>query len=351
MRAARRVPRPCPLSQDGPRRESLPGETEARHRCRIWHHSPQGNSLFPSMVAWVVLGCFPPFHAGCALPLPLAPQDLSRKDCLDAAGSGVGELPPGSAKLSSSPSAVGTLKRPTTLSRHASAAGFPLPAAPRAVPKGHKTPTSYSPMEGGDSPFIDPEDISQLLADVARFADALEKLRDMVLRDGECPPRAEHLHHSTLAQTHPCEGVSARATGHQDPRGTVQPQSGVVVGEWWVSGARGQDNAASCPELFSSARFPVYSAGGASRLPGPPEPHGVPGTAPQPTRAASRRGWVVCGFKSSSPRPRGHRECTDLVVCGHRTPRCQSWFCRNPFPTLMWGLGWGEGFAWLGSGC
>lgn len=221
------------------------------------------------MVSWGVLGCFPPFHAGSALTLTLAPQDLSRKDCLEAPASSVGELPPGSAKLSSSPSAVGTLKRPTTLSRHASAAGFSLPAAPRAVPKGHKTPTSYSPMEGGDGPFIDPEDISQLLADVARFADALEKLRDMVLRDGECPPRAKHLHHSTLGQTHPWLGGSAWARGQQDPRGTVQPQSG-VVGERWVSGARSQDNAASCRELFSSARFPVYSAAVPAACQGPP---------------------------------------------------------------------------------
>lgn len=147
-----------------------------------------------------VLRCFSlrgPHHAGCALTLSLAPQDLSRKDCLEAPGSSVGELPPGSAKLSSSPSAVGTLKRPTSLSRHASAASFSLPAAPRAMPKGHKTPTSYSPMEGGDGPFIDPEDISQLLADVARFADALEKLRDMVLRDGERPPCAKHQHPGT----------------------------------------------------------------------------------------------------------------------------------------------------------
>ncbi|NWR81129.1 HMHA1 protein, partial [Centropus unirufus] len=80
----------------------------------------------------------------------------------------------------------GTLKRPTSLSRHASAAGFPLAAAgPRAVPKGHKTPTSYSPMDGTEGPFIDTEDISQLLTDVARFAEALEKLRDVVLRDGD----------------------------------------------------------------------------------------------------------------------------------------------------------------------
>ncbi|NXR28950.1 HMHA1 protein, partial [Cinclus mexicanus] len=94
----------------------------------------------------------------------------------------------------------GTLKRPTSLSRHASAAGFSLPAAPRAVPKGHKTPTSYSPMEGGDSPFIDPEDISQLLADVARFADALEKLRDVVLRDDPKKPQRP-LAHECLGET------------------------------------------------------------------------------------------------------------------------------------------------------
>ncbi|XP_063259296.1 rho GTPase-activating protein 45 isoform X2 [Prinia subflava] len=126
--------------------------------------------------------------------------DLSRKDCLEASGPGVGELPPASAKLSSSPSAAGTLKRPTTLSRHASAAGFSLPAAPRALPKGHKTPTAYSPMEGGDGPFIDPEDISQLLADVARFADALEKLRDMVLRDDPKEPQRP-LAHECLGET------------------------------------------------------------------------------------------------------------------------------------------------------
>uniref|UniRef100_A0A803V9S9 Rho GTPase activating protein 45 n=1 Tax=Ficedula albicollis TaxID=59894 RepID=A0A803V9S9_FICAL len=133
-------------------------------------------------------------------PVPQTLPDLSRKDCLEAPGCSVGELPPGSAKLSSSPSAVGTLKRPTSLSRHASAAGFSLPAGPRNVPKGHKTPTSYSPMEGGDGPFIDPEDISQLLADVARFADALEKLRDVVLRDDPKEPQRP-LAHECLGET------------------------------------------------------------------------------------------------------------------------------------------------------
>ncbi|XP_039422383.1 rho GTPase-activating protein 45 isoform X2 [Corvus cornix cornix] len=133
-------------------------------------------------------------------PVPQTLPDLSRKDCLEAPGSSVGEQPPASAKLSSSPSAVGTLKRPTSLSRHASAAGFPLHAAPRAVPKGHKTPLCYSPMEGGEGPFIDSEDISQMLADVARFADALEKLRDVVLRDDSQEPQRP-LAHECLGET------------------------------------------------------------------------------------------------------------------------------------------------------
>ncbi|XP_075380345.1 rho GTPase-activating protein 45 isoform X1 [Mycteria americana] len=137
--------------------------------------------------------------------LPHAPAvwltELSRKDCLEAPGSGPGELPPASSKLSTSPSAVGTLKRPTSLSRHASAAGFPLtPAGPRPVPKGHKTPMSYSPMDGGEGPFIDTEDISQLLTDVARFADALENLRDVVLRDDPKEPQRP-LAHECLGET------------------------------------------------------------------------------------------------------------------------------------------------------
>ncbi|XP_068276536.1 rho GTPase-activating protein 45 [Nyctibius grandis] len=133
-------------------------------------------------------------------PVPQTLPDLSRKDCLEAPGAGLGELPPAASKLSTSPSAVGTLKRPTSLSRHASAAGFPLTAGARAVPKGHKTPTSHSPMDGGDGPFIDTEDISQLLADVARFADALENLRDVVLRDDPKEPQRP-LAHECLGET------------------------------------------------------------------------------------------------------------------------------------------------------
>ncbi|CAM4700771.1 rho GTPase-activating protein 45 isoform X1 [Caretta caretta] len=111
-------------------------------------------------------------------------KELPRKDCLEAPSSSLVDLSMSSSKLSSSPSTVGTLKRPTSLSRHASAAGFPLsPAGTRGIAKGQKTPVSYSPIDSGEGTFIDVEDISQLLADVARFAEGLEKLRDVVLRD------------------------------------------------------------------------------------------------------------------------------------------------------------------------
>lgn len=189
-------------------------------------------------------------RAGRDLTLVPVPQDLSRKDCLEAPGSGLGELPPASSKLSTSPSAVGTLKRPTSLSRHASAAGFPLTAAaPRAVPKAHKTPTSYSPMDGGEGPFIDTEDISQLLTDVARFADALENLRDVVLRDGECrdaagsrqPRRGPKSPTATgTVQEHPLPGdrpdpwvgVSACAgRGPRPPGGSCR--AGAAMGRRW----------------------------------------------------------------------------------------------------------------------
>uniref|UniRef100_A0A8C3RT56 Rho GTPase activating protein 45 n=1 Tax=Chelydra serpentina TaxID=8475 RepID=A0A8C3RT56_CHESE len=117
-------------------------------------------------------------------PIPQTPSELPRKDCLEAPSSSLVDLSMSSSKLSSSPSAVGTLKRPTSLSRHASAAGFPLsPAGHRGIAKGQKTPASYSPVDSGEGTFIDVEDISQLLADVARFAEGLEKLRDVVLRD------------------------------------------------------------------------------------------------------------------------------------------------------------------------
>ena len=192
-----------------------------------------------------------PRSTGCAcwdLTLIPAPQDLSRKDCLEAPGTGPGELPPASSKLSTSPSTAGTLKRPTSLSRHASAAGFPLTTAgPRPMAKGHKTPTSYSPMDGTEGPFIDTEDISQLLTDVARFADALEKLRDVVLRDGECRDAPGSCQGSTEPPASPGTvrthgwGVSAwvgglclGGRGLGPPRGRAELRE-LLVRRWWVA--------------------------------------------------------------------------------------------------------------------
>ncbi|XP_072260897.1 rho GTPase-activating protein 45 isoform X3 [Pyxicephalus adspersus] len=105
-----------------------------------------------------------------------APQsESSRKDSNEQFPEVTPNPPP-----SSSPVSTGTLKRPTSLSRHASAAGIPLTSSRVKVVKPSGVP---SPPESGEGPFIDVEDISQLLGDVARFAERLEKLRDVVLTD------------------------------------------------------------------------------------------------------------------------------------------------------------------------
>lgn len=83
------------------------------------------------------------------------------------------------------PSPVGTLRRPTSLSRHASAAGFPLQSwvFSRVPGRGAVTPTA--PAESPESTAIEVEDIPALLRDVARFAEAVEKLKDVVMVEGK----------------------------------------------------------------------------------------------------------------------------------------------------------------------
>ncbi|XP_033054424.1 rho GTPase-activating protein 45 isoform X5 [Trachypithecus francoisi] len=110
--------------------------------------------------------------------------ELPRKDGADAVFPGPSlELPAGS----SSAKATGTLKRPTSLSRHASAAGFPLSgAASWTLGRSHRSPLTAAspgeqPTEGAGPDGV--EDISHLLADVARFAEGLEKLKECVLHD------------------------------------------------------------------------------------------------------------------------------------------------------------------------
>ncbi|XP_075707134.1 rho GTPase-activating protein 45 [Rhinoderma darwinii] len=104
-----------------------------------------------------------------------APQsEAPRKDIIESSTEG------SSNPSLSSPLPGGTLKRPTSLSRHASAAGIPL-SSPRS--KTSKPAGAPSPPESGEGTFIEVEDISQLLGGVARFAERLEKLRDVVLTD------------------------------------------------------------------------------------------------------------------------------------------------------------------------
>lgn len=94
-------------------------------------------------------------------------------------------------KLVASPTA--NLKRSTGLSRHASAAGFPFQTAgtwgfQRNQAKG---------CESTDGTAIDVEDIPPLLRDVARFAEAVEKLKDVVLCQGVYLGLQKHSYNSS----------------------------------------------------------------------------------------------------------------------------------------------------------
>ncbi|XP_073541486.1 rho GTPase-activating protein 45 [Phyllobates terribilis] len=123
-----------------------------------------------------------------------APQsEAPRKEVIESSTEGSGN------PAVSSPLQIGTLKRPTSLSRHASAAGIPL-SSPRS--KASKPAGAPSPPESGEGPFIEVEDISQLLGDVARFAERLEKLRDVVLTD--------EVKETRRPLTHECLGEALR---------------------------------------------------------------------------------------------------------------------------------------------
>ncbi|XP_016387252.1 minor histocompatibility protein HA-1-like [Sinocyclocheilus rhinocerous] len=79
---------------------------------------------------------------------------------------------------------VGALKRPSGLSRHASAVGFAFHASGTwGFHKGYvRAALTYGhAAEAAETSVIEVEDIPSLLRDVARFAEAVEKLKDMVL--------------------------------------------------------------------------------------------------------------------------------------------------------------------------
>ncbi|XP_064227262.1 rho GTPase-activating protein 45 isoform X4 [Aotus nancymaae] len=154
----------------------------------------QGQRVLKGLLGWVCAwtrawraglgagGC--DLRVLCLGDLPLPPEELPRKDGADAGIPGPSLEPPAG---SSGVRATGTLKRPTSLSRHASAAGFPLSgAASWTLGRSHRSPLTAPspgelPSEGAGPDAV--EDISHLLADVARFAEGLEKLKDCVLRD------------------------------------------------------------------------------------------------------------------------------------------------------------------------
>ncbi|XP_078412062.1 rho GTPase-activating protein 45-like isoform X1 [Cetorhinus maximus] len=115
--------------------------------------------------------------------------ELPRKDAIEIPALQTGTLSELSAgntsltKLSSSPGAVNTLKRPTTLSRHSSAAGFSVAGSGTwGYSKGYKSSPAYSTnSESYEGPEV--EEITLLLYDVARFAETVEKLKDIVLEE------------------------------------------------------------------------------------------------------------------------------------------------------------------------
>ncbi|MGH0184062.1 UNVERIFIED_CONTAM: hypothetical protein FKN15_013958 [Acipenser sinensis] len=170
---------------------------------RVWVSAPGADRLTPELES------APPDlrevheHRGVPNhPKPLSVlQEQPRKDASDSAPVLL-EPPscPGTpsplSKLAAGTSSAGTLKRPTALSRHASAAGFPMQAAGTwGFSKGHRGALSYSPTaESGEGTIIEVEDIAQLLRHVARFAESVEKLKDVVLGEEKLEGRRPLAH-------------------------------------------------------------------------------------------------------------------------------------------------------------
>ncbi len=125
-------------------------------------------------------------------------QEQPRKDAVDAVTSSshtssnlsppvleVSSSCPGTplaqhSKLVGSPSPMGTLKRPTSLNRNPSAAGFPIQSWVFTKGAGKSViAQSPSPETPEATVAIEVEDIPSLLRMVERFAKAVEKLKDV----------------------------------------------------------------------------------------------------------------------------------------------------------------------------
>ncbi|XP_070816427.1 rho GTPase-activating protein 45 isoform X1 [Chaetodon trifascialis] len=158
-------------------RAGSPGPQSSAQSLSILQEQPRkdaGDSLSSSPLSSSSSSTLTPSSAGHQDPSLSCPGTPNPQHGKLAAMQGVG-----------CPSPVATLKRPTALSRHASAAGFPLQSwvFTKGQGKGALTPTT--PSEGPESTAIEVEDIPALLRDVARFAEAVEKLKDVVLAEGK----------------------------------------------------------------------------------------------------------------------------------------------------------------------
>ncbi|XP_063085271.1 rho GTPase-activating protein 45 isoform X3 [Cavia porcellus] len=117
-------------------------------------------------------------------PSPQPSGELSRKDGADSVFPGLSlDVPASSSGVKTS----ATLKRPTSLSRHASAAGFPLSGSGSwTLGRGYRSPLMAASPAEPSAEGLGPEtteDISSLLADVSRLADGLVKLKECVSND------------------------------------------------------------------------------------------------------------------------------------------------------------------------
>lgn len=63
--------------------------------------------------------------------------------------------------------------------------GFPLQSWVFTKGQGRAASAPTTPSDGPESTAIEVEDIPALLRDVARFAEAVEKLKDVVLAEGK----------------------------------------------------------------------------------------------------------------------------------------------------------------------
>uniref|UniRef100_A0A671REN5 Minor histocompatibility protein HA-1-like n=1 Tax=Sinocyclocheilus anshuiensis TaxID=1608454 RepID=A0A671REN5_9TELE len=130
-------------------------------------------------------------------PCTLAPPDSGPLSCPGT--------PSSHSKLAVCSSPVGTLKQPSGLSRHASAAGFAFQTSGTwGFHKGYvRAALTYGhAAESAETSVIEVEDIPSLLRDVARFAEAVEKLKAMVLGEGrvDLEPRSSQAVHECLGE-------------------------------------------------------------------------------------------------------------------------------------------------------